>query len=142
MPQSPAVQLGVALAAAGHALPQVPQWPASLWSAWQAPEQKLVGGAQTAIHAPAEQVVPAAHAALHAPQWALSVASVTSHPFAGSPSQFANPVWHAPRPHAPAEQAAAEWARAAHACRQAPQWAAEASSGVSQPLAASPSQSP
>lgn len=33
MPQAPAEQLGVALAAVGHALPQVPQLPASLWSA-------------------------------------------------------------------------------------------------------------
>lgn len=101
-----------------------------------------MGGAQTAMHAPAEQVVPAAHETPHDPQLPLSVASVDSHPFAGSLSQFANPDWHAPRPHAPAEQAAAAWARAAHACRQAPQFAVETRREVSQPLAASPSQSP
>ncbi len=99
------------------------------------------GDAQVAPHAPPEQTCPAAQAVPHAPQWALSVRVSTSQPLLGSPSQSEKPAAHADTPQAPAAHCAVALG-STHARPHTPQLVALARTSVSQPLRASPSQSP
>lgn len=65
---------------------------------------------------------PAVHVLVHVPQWAGSRAMSTSHPLVELPSQFANPLLHAPSTHAPCTQLAPALANA-HASPHPPQFA-------------------
>ena len=69
------------------------------------------------------------------------VASATSHPLAGLPSQSAKPALHVPSVQAPAPQVAVAFAKV-HARPHAPQCVALVASATSHPLAGLPSQSP
>jgi hypothetical protein len=101
---------------------------------------------QVAPQRPAAQTCPAAQArevipVVHAPQLPPSVLRFTSQPLAGSPSQSAKPVVHAPMRHAPLAHAAAALAKAQRRPHP-PQFAVSLpSTAVSQPLTALRSQS-
>src|SRR5438034_2803973 len=93
---------------------------------------------------------PAVHAAMpfatkqmraQAPQLRTSLSTDDSHPFAASPSQFANPLSHATA-HAPILHATLAFGPAMHAFPQPPQFFASVASVASQPFFASASQSP
>jgi hypothetical protein len=135
---------------AAQALPQAPQWalaPARLTSQPLAasPSQSPKPAAQRSTrHAPPAQVAVAlgrAQPRPHMPQWAAVTRVSTSQPLAASPSQSPKPAAHAATPQTPPTQAAIALA-GAHPRPHAPQWAAVTRVSTSQPLAASPSQSP
>jgi hypothetical protein len=104
--------------------------------------------------APAAQALtthpPPAHAAValasaqarrHAPQWEAALRVSASQPFAGSPSQLAQPASQLATAHTDAAHDAVAWG-SEHACPQRPQCAAALRVSVSQALTAMPSQSP
>jgi hypothetical protein len=96
------------------------------------------------VHAPpAQPATPLAtlHARPQAPQLDGVARRSVSHPLRGSPSQSPKPALQLPTPHAPARQAAVALGTL-HTRPQAPQCAVAVLVLVSQPLAASPSQSP
>lgn len=140
-----AAQPLVAACGSAHARPQPPQCDGSTVVSAQkaapAAPQVASGAAHVAPHAPPEQTWPAAQAVPQLPQCAPSVAVLTSQPSAGSRLQSAYPAAQAVSTHAPAVQAVVACG-SAQARPQAPQWAALVAVGISQPLAADPSQSP
>lgn len=89
---------------------------------------------------PVEQVRPAGQTTPHAPQFS-AVLRLTSQPFAGLPSQSPVRNGHAST-HRDMRHCAPIPGASRHAAPHAPQFAGLALSSVSQPLAASPSQSP
>ncbi|MEZ4393138.1 MAG: hypothetical protein R3A48_18785 [Polyangiales bacterium] len=91
-----------------------------------------------ATHAPLP--LAGAQIAPQAPQWEALVRVFTSQPFAGLPSQFAEPALQAPTPQTPATHAPLALA-GAQARPQAPQLARLVRVSVSQPFIATPSQS-
>jgi hypothetical protein len=131
--------------ASAQTAPHAPQFAGSMARLAQkvAPVDPHVasGAAQVVPHAPPEQTWPAAHVAVHDPQWALSERASTSQPSAGLALQSRKPVAHIVMAHAPVAQNAAAWG-SAQVRPQTPQLAVVALRSVSQPLAATPSQSP
>ncbi len=134
----------------GHMRPHAPQLRGSLCNCASQPFTALPSQfAKPALqaarsHAPAAQrptPFAGAHARPHAPQFAVLLVGSVSQPFEGSPSQFANPVVHAPITHDPVEHAAPAWAKA-HAFPHIPQLARLLRVSASQPFAGLPSQSP
>ena len=89
-----------------HAFVQLPQWFTSVVSATQLLEQSVVVPPHVVPHAPAEHTWPPPHAVPQLPQLPLSACVLTSQPFAGLPSQSANPGAQAPMAHAPVAQVA------------------------------------
>jgi hypothetical protein len=85
---------------------QLPQWFTSVVSVTQLLEQFVVEPPHVVPQMPAEHTWPPPHAFLQVPQLATSAAVFVSQPFAGLPSQSANPGWHAPSAHAPDEHVA------------------------------------
>ena len=99
-------------------------------------QSSLVG-----TQSPAEHAVPPAQARPQAPQLALSVCAETSQPSAAAPLQSRKPLAQRATRHAPPLQAPVALG-GRHARLQPPQWVSEPLVSVSQPLAATPSQSP
>ena len=134
--------------ASAQTVPQPPQLRGSMARSVQyavAPvPQTTVGAAQVVPHTPAAQVCPARQVVPQAPQFALSLRVSTSQPSDATPLQFAKPAAHAPAAmvHAPATHACDVTCGRAHAAPHAPQFAALVPRFVSQPLLATPSQSP
>ena len=134
--------------ASAQTVPQPPQLRGSMARSVQyavAPvPQTTVGAAQVVPHTPAAQVCPARQVVPQAPQFALSLRVSTSQPSDATPLQFAKPAAHAPAAmvHAPATHACDVTCGRAHAAPHAPQLAALVPRFVSQPLLATPSQSP
>jgi hypothetical protein len=128
-----------------HALPHAPQLAGSTevlaQNALAPVPQVASGAAQVVPHTPPEHTRPAVQAVPHAPQLALSVRVFTSQPLAGFVSQSAKPAAQAAMAHAPAAQLAVALG-SAHARPHAPQWATAVRVLVSQPFAATASQSP
>ncbi len=146
---APAAQPATPLATT-HALPQAPQWAGAVASSTSQP----LAGSPSQSAKPASQVAPqressqvavacgrAGQALRHAPQWAGLAARSTSQPLAAAPSQLPKPVAQTTA-HAPLMQAGVELGAAAQVLPQAPQWGAAEVTSVSQPLLATPSQSP
>ena len=100
MPHAPAAHVAVALARAGHALPQRPQWAAWVATLTHAAPHATRPVAQLVAHAPALHTMPAPHARPQAPQWAPLFMRSTSQPLAAARSQSAQPVAQAPTAHA------------------------------------------
>ncbi len=99
------------------------------------------GDAQVVAQTPPEHTCPAVQVTPQAPQLVASERVSTSQPSAGFMLQSAKPARHAVTAQAPALQALVAFARA-QARPHAPQLVALALRSVSQPLDASPSQSP
>jgi hypothetical protein len=148
--QRPAAQLAVEFAGVGQARPHAPQCVALV----------CVGASQPLVASPSQSAKsalqanpqrPAAQAALalagaghtfpHAPQWVALVCVAASQPLVASPSQSAKPALQV-NPQRPIAQRAAAFAGAAQVAPHAPQCARLDVTSVSQPSAASPSQSP
>ncbi len=92
------------------------------------------------VHRPPVQVIPATHRVPHAPQFATSLCSPNSHPFAALPSQLPNPAAQV-TPHTPAAQVAVPFVPL-HAFPHLPQCATLVARVASQPFAALESQLP
>ena len=131
-----------------HGCPHAPQLPRLVCTFVSHPFATLPSqlpnpGSHAIEHAPPVQLaVPFAleHAVPHAPQFAVLAAVFTSHPFADTPSQFANPAPHVPSVHVPPEHDSAAFDRS-QSDPHAPQFVSVVS-GVSHPLPGLPSQSP
>ncbi len=141
-PHVAAVHVRTTWGAVGHARPHAPQWSGFVCVLTQLPTdaQYVVPVGHTLTQVPPEHEVPAAHARPHAPQFALVVRGV-SQPFDAAPSQLPKPALHAPTAHAPPAHAGVALG-VAHAAPHAPQLVAVVVRAVSQPFAATPSQSP
>jgi hypothetical protein len=137
---------------AGHTLPQAPQCELLVASVVSQPLPALPSQLPNpASQAPSPQAPPAqaglpwargGHALPHVPQWARLVDRLASQPVAASWSQSPKPELQAPSPHTPPPQVALALAGRGHAVGQLPQWSTATCRLVSQPVAASPSQSP
>jgi len=147
--QRPSSQTGVACAGA-HTRPHAPQLEIDrLVSTSQPlssrPSQSAEPASQRPMrHTPAEHCAVAwsrSHTLPQAPQLDGLLAVSTSHPLAVSPSQSAKPGLQAPGAQTPSRHCPAALGQAQRAS-QVPQWAALVRRSTSQPLAASPSQSP
>ena len=133
----------------GHALPHMPQCETAVFTSTSQP---FVGLPSQSPNPAAHEVTaqrPIAQAGtalgglqtvLHAPQFERSVASSTSQPLSGLPSQSAKPALHA-NSQRPDEHDERALGRAAHAAPQAPQFIASVSVFVSHPLPGARSQS-
>jgi hypothetical protein len=151
-PHAPPAQARTAFGTAGHALVHVPQWSTDDPSATSQPLAALPSqSAKPALQAPTLHVplrqaglalAGAEHTVPQAPQARTEDARSASQPFAGSPSQSANPVRHAPSPHTPEPQDAEALAGGGQLVAHAPQWSGALPRLVSQPLAGVASQSP
>jgi hypothetical protein len=125
-----------------HAVVQLPQWFSSVTSFTQLPEQLVSPVPHVVEHDPDEQTCPPPHTFRQLPQLPLSVCVLTSHPFAGFPSQSAKPALQAPIPQTPSAQVAPAFGKL-HLIPQPPQlFTSLERTAVSHPLAALPSQSP
>ena len=149
-PQRPAVQVATPFGPDAQANPQAPQCATSEAVSRSQPLTALPSQSRNApsqeatAQRPPVQVAVArlkAQRAPHAPQCATSVAGSTSQPLAASPSQSAAPASQR-MPHTAPVQVAAARGPAAQARPQPPQCAVAPRVSTSQPLAASPSQSP
>jgi hypothetical protein len=148
--QAPMVQAATALARA-QALPHAPQWAALLASVTSQPLLATPSqSAKPARHAPPPHTPAAqracwlpviAQAVPHTPQFVAELAVSTSQPLPATPSQLPKPAAQA-RAHAPSTQAGAALVCDGHRLPQRPQLVAALRRSVSQPLAASASQSP
>ena len=143
--QARAAQPWVATWSSAQATSHAPQCAGSTavsaQNAAPAAPQVASGAPQVAPHTPAEHTCPAPHAVPHAPQWPRSVVVFTSQPSDGSALQSAEPVAHAITTQAPTAHALVACG-SAHARPQPPQCVPLVSVLVSQPLLATPSQSP
>ena len=127
--------------ASEHRAPHAPQLAGSEAVLTQSPEQSVVPETQEVAQLPAVQTWPEAQVVAQVPQCALSPLTLVSHPFAGLPSQSANPAAHMPSVHAPATHDAPALAKR-HATPHPPQLFTSAPRTLdSQPFAAVPSQS-
>ncbi len=125
-----------------HALPQAPQWLASLERLRHPPAQMTVPAVQVSEQEPEAHTWPDGHAPPQRPQLALSEAMFASQPLAGLPSQLTKPAAQAPSTQVPAEQAAPALAKR-HATPQPPQLLGSLPRTLnSQPLDPTRSQSP
>jgi hypothetical protein len=148
MPHAPDAHEADPLAAL-HALRHTPQWATAVLVLVSQPfEATLSQLPKPALQAPTAHA-PAAHTlvalaseqvARHAPQCVADVERLVSQPLATTPSQLPKPALHV-MPHAPDAQVAAPLV-ALHAAPHAPQCVGEVARLVSQPLPATPSQSP
>jgi hypothetical protein len=114
----PSAQPTAALARAGHARSQAPQWPGAVCTSKQPLWHAVCPLGQLSVHTPMAHTCPAAQAVPQAPQLPLSARVFTSHPLAGSPSQSRKPSAQAitaQRPIAHDAVALGEVARAAAA---------------------------
>lgn len=147
--QRPSSQTGVAWAGA-HALPQAPQLARVMLVFTSQPlSSRPSQSAEPASQRPMRHT-PAAHCAValarshtrpHAPQLAGLLEVSTSHPLVASPSQSAKPAAQPPKAHTPSRHTPTALGQAQRT-GQVPQWSALARRSTSQPLLASPSQSP
>jgi hypothetical protein len=140
-PHPPRAQVGVALARAGHTVAQAPQFDVSVWRFTQRPAQKVVGGPHTLAQTPLEHTRPAPQAFPQAPQSPVAVWRSISQPLVLTRSQSPQPASHAATAQRLPEHAGVA-CESEHAAPQAPQWAVALRRSVSQPFAATPSQSP
>jgi hypothetical protein len=125
-----------------HVLPQAPQWLESLERLRHPPAQMTVPAPQVSEQEPEAHTWPDGHAPPQRPQFALSVATFTSHPLDATPSQLTKPGAQAPITQLPAEQAAPALAKR-HTTPQPPQLlGSEPRTLNSQPLLPTRSQSP
>jgi hypothetical protein len=133
--------------ALAQAVPQAPQWAASVWRsirhpALGAPPQTAYGEVHVGEHVPDEQVVVPlglVHAAPQAPQLVTVEPRSVSQPLVGSPSQSPKPTPQAGT-QTPLGQLVDPWALA-QLVPQLPQWATVARED-SQPVATVPLQLP
>jgi hypothetical protein len=148
--QTPRAQVGAALAGA-HGRPHAPQCAVLLASTVSQPLPATPSqSAKPARHAPPPHT-PAAHRACwlpviaqaipHTPQFVAELAVSTSQPLSATPSQLPKPASQA-RAQAPSTQAGVALVCGGHRLPQRPQLVAALRRSVSQPLAASASQSP
>jgi hypothetical protein len=149
MPQTPAVQLPIALAGA-HVRPQAPQCAVDREVSASQPFAAIVSQlAKPGLHTPTLHVpivhtavaLEGAHSLPHAPQCVSELVSDVSQPLVALPSQSPKPALHAPIRHVPPTHEVVALGRL-QARPQAPQCAAVVLRSVSQPLAALPSQLP
>lgn len=141
---TPPAQPATVVLASAHALPHPPQFNGSTAVFVQLatlPMHVVFGGRHVVPHTPAAHTCPVVQALRHDPQCPVSVRVFTSHPFAGSPSQSANPALQVVTAHAPAVHVALALANAQE-CPHAPQCATLDPSEVSHPLAGFASQFP
>jgi hypothetical protein len=136
----PATQEGVAFAGR-HALPQRPQCVVDEARSAHMPGGHNVSVPQSLSHTPERQTIPSAQRVPQAPQCCGEVPSSASQPLASIASQLPRPSVHAATTQRPALHAAVAPMRE-HAVPHAPQCMADVVRSVSQPLLASPSQSP
>jgi hypothetical protein len=129
-----------------HCWPQPPQFVALVERSVSQPaimalQSPKPGGQVPVAHVPAAQIAPVpGHTFPHVPQFVGEMPVFVSQPFVALPSQSAKPALHAPSAHIPAVQSGVAFAKV-QVLPQAPQFE-RVSSGVSQPFAAMPSQSP
>jgi hypothetical protein len=141
-PQRPAAQVATPRAGAGQTVPQAPQFITSVWAlTHDMPQRTSPGAAQEVPHAPPEHTIPSGHERPHAPQLVRSVMRGASQPLTGTASQLPKAALHV-TVQLPLSQRGAPLLVAGHARLQPPQWGTAVRRSVSQPLAATPSQSP
>jgi hypothetical protein len=114
MPQRPAAHTGAALLAAGHTVPQAPQWLASVAVSTQDALHTVSPAMQVSRHIPRSQSCPLGHALSQPPQWALSLWRSRQ-----APPHSVCPVGHTRR-----QLPATQLRPAPQALPQAPQWLA------------------
>lgn len=146
MPHALLTHVGLAWGAAGQAMPQALQLRASVSVLVQAVPQMTLGAAQVSrqvnpeVVEPSQTGVGSRHEMPQLPQVAASENGL-SQPFIPSPSQSPNPGSHV-RVQAPIVQRGELFGSSEHTVPQVPQSAVDEVTSVSQPLAASASQSP
>jgi hypothetical protein len=150
MPHTPPAQVGVALAAVAQRRPHIPQLTGFVR---RSTSQPLLGSAsqlpkfaaQVRKHAPAMHdgvaLAPVAHPRPQPPQFATLVRVSTSHPLPAAASQLPYPAAQVIA-HADDAHTAVALTAPGHTLPHAPQCTAEARTSTSQPLVATPSQSP
>jgi hypothetical protein len=120
---------------------QLPQWLTSVCSLTQLPEQLVSPAPHVVVQVPLEHTCPPAQVVPQLPQLPPSTRRLTSQPFAGFPSQSANPALQLPIAHAPATHIAPALGKA-QLTPHPPQLRTSAPrTTVSQPSAALPLQS-
>jgi hypothetical protein len=125
----------------GHALSHPPQWARSVVVLTHAAPHVVIGAAQLDTHTPPSHLRPSVHTVPQVPQFIGSVIVLTQVAPTPAPHMLiggAQGMPQTPRTHI----RPAAHARGMLAVPQAPQCVAEVRVSVSQPLAASPSQSP
>lgn len=101
---------GIALAPPRQARPHIPQFAASDVTSTHEPPQATRPPVQAATHPPALQNCAPGQVLPHSPQLAGEVCRLVSHPLAGLPSQFPNPVLQVKSAHMLAEHDAMPFA--------------------------------